>query len=206
MSLLKMKRVPVLLLTLCVAVAPSLAWGKTANQPNQRAHVSKAIDETHKLFVLPAPDAIRPRKVPRLQNSYCGNLAEDIGGGVANVGAQIIALLAVVGWCSGTVAGADELMRGDLEQGLIITTVATGLGALVGWGAGYGLAINNQVPENERPLWELAGATIGASSSIAVALGALGIRILLNPPAWQEPAERGAETPRRRQRPKPRSR
>jgi hypothetical protein len=167
---------------------------------------SLAIEKTHEAFVLPTPDAIRPRKMRRLQSNYCGNLSSDVGSGAASVGAQIIALIVVVGWCSGTWVGADETIGGDLERGLTISAAATGLGAFVGWGAGYALARNNQVPENVVPLWELGGATLGAGSTIAVALSALGIRMLLNPPALQEPVRRDAERQKRRQRPKPRSR
>jgi 4-amino-4-deoxy-L-arabinose transferase-like glycosyltransferase len=175
-------------------------------QPQKRFAASQVIDGKPEPFVLPPPDAIRAPGIRRLQSGYCNDLGSEIATGVATVGAQFIALIAVVGWCIGTWVGADETIRGDLEQGLTISVVATGLGALVGWGAGYALARNNQVPENVVPLWELGGATLGAGSTIAVALSALGIRMLLNPPALQEPVRRDAERPKRRQRPKPRSR
>lgn len=201
------KRVPVFLLMFCVAAAPAVAGGHPTAQPQKQVDQSRAGKMTKGRFVLPVPDSIRPRTVvPRLQSSYCGDLAGDVGGGAASIGAQIIALIAVLGWCAGTVAGADEMIRGDLEQGLIITTAATALGALVGWGVGFGLARNNQVPENQVPLWELGGATIGAGSSLVVGVSALGIRMLLNPPALQEPVKKDDERRRRRRRPRPRSR
>lgn len=206
MSQLKTKRMRSLLLSLCVVTAPTAAWGNPTRQPSQQAHLGEAVERTSESFVLPTPDAIRPRNVPQIQSNFCGGLAGGVGAGAASIGAQIIAVLAVVGWCGSTLTGADETIRGDLEKGLMMTAVATVLGGLVGWGAGYGLALNNEVPENQFPLWEWGGASIGAGSSIAVGLGALGIRMLLPPPAAPEPVAQTPTKRERRKRPKPRSR
>ena len=86
------KRVPVFLLMFCVAAAPAVAWGQPGAQPQQRVDESRAGNMTKGHFVLPVPDAMRPRTVPRLQSNYCGGLAGDIGGGAASIGAQIAAL------------------------------------------------------------------------------------------------------------------
>lgn len=188
-----------------VAAVPTPVWGTPGPGPLDVSNASIAGPTLQNTFVLPPPDALEPTQNPRLQSDYCGDLMGNLAEGLLQPLAGFIAILVVGGWCVGTLGGANELAQGDLEQGLYKTALAALLGGFVGWGVAYGLARQNQIPEPESSLWQAAGATAGAGTSMIVGMGALGVRMWFARPT-ERAAQEQSEGRRERRRPKPRSR
>lgn len=183
-----------------VAIAPASAWANPSPEPFGTTSLSGSDGpKPFPVFRLPPPDEVLSAKTPLLQNNgYCGDFLNDVGAGLVRPIAGIVALLAIVGWCGGTLAGADELARGDLEQGMLKTGVAAVLGGFVGWGVAYELARQNRVPQPENELWQATGAAAGVGTSLLVGLGGFGLRMWLGPPAEKNPQEDRAKERRRR--------